>query len=1113
MNMTVFRLRRRSLANGTTHLSKVRRAAALLASYGTRPSARLRGVVASTVVASLLATALMAAPAQAQPAPAEPLSSVLQPSSVGAWGPLESEALDLLAARGYDVATSQRYLSDQVRAYLFIRLLGIIATPETDRTAIEQTAADRLAQLLAETQHWTAVNALEKFRDYKADELNCPEASSLPASSIPCVFSQMFGQTPNAHAFMGAGHAETFQGLREPEAAAAVTGTWESVAYWRGLQLPPEAPAEAADFLEEVKGLLDSKLADVASEFVETAVEGLVTASMDTAAWVTVGIAAAIIIGYGIWNMVDVGATGATLQDAVDATAPGSGYAVDLDEFTTSPPGFADLLFVIMSQTLVSDGLLVGSPKACSFDAARSCRYDGFATDPDRLAARYDAPAPTRDASDPMFLVRKRDAATATVQPNVEPPTTAGSTCLATSHGLLPWAITLPNGPPANFDITSTRGRSRFIGIEAPQAALSAAIVDGLWVAQAMNCGTLRPESWKHQTGLKYVNWKGEWWTAWLHGDTFLHTKSAEPLGGEVVIGSLTRHGGIVGCTENPTPVFLFISLFDNEGPNCLFGNGANLSRLQPGDRVYVRGDARIVKKVTTCIKVGWIFVYFRESSGCTKYGDVAVELEPGPSPDWQAFNWLGTLYSFLDFPDFGVFGFSDSLAMRLVDVNACAGRSGCTTPTDLTICDQPGDSNVTCFTSPTIEYRTGGLRGDWSATLAQLTATGDDFDAVENAPYVGRVATISESDPTVAPDEYTATIDWGDGTPTSDGILTPDVDGFVVSGEHVYAEQGTYPVSVTIRRGELTTVATATATVTNPAVVVTSTALSALEGAPFSGAVASFTDPGGAEPDAADPDGPLSKHYAATIDWGDGTVTAGTITSAAGVFTVSGAHTWTEQGDYTVATTIDHEGTVSDDTAIATVANQAVDVTTLTITGMEGAPLSLPVVTFTDPGGPEPDTAEPPTTIADHYTAVIDWGDGSPPSPGTITFADGVFTVSGQHTYRRAGTYPVTVTVDHEGLISTGTGQAVIDEAPITATAATPATSPLLYDGPTATFVDANPFGELQDYTAVIDWGDQTTSPGDHHAYPRRVRRDGHSHLRGDRDLHDHHHHQRGIR
>ena len=58
----------------------------------------------------------------------------------------------------------------------------------------------------------------------------------------------------------------------------------------------------------------------------------------------------------------------------------------------------------------------------------------------------------------------------------------------------------------------------------------------------------------------------------------------------------------------------------------------------------------------------------------------------------------------------------------------------------------------------------------------------------------------------------------------------------------------------------------------------------------PVSGIVARFAD--------SDPGGNVSD-YAATVTWGDGTVSAGTVTAAGSSFTVNGSHTYGEDGNY----------------------------------------------------------------------------------------------------------------------------------------------------------------------------------------------------------------------
>jgi hypothetical protein len=63
-------------------------------------------------------------------------------------------------------------------------------------------------------------------------------------------------------------------------------------------------------------------------------------------------------------------------------------------------------------------------------------------------------------------------------------------------------------------------------------------------------------------------------------------------------------------------------------------------------------------------------------------------------------------------------------------------------------------------------------------------------------------------------------------------------------------------------------------------------------------------------------------------------------------------------------------------------------------------APLGDRLVTFTD-RGPH-----------DTHTATVDWGDGTPPTSGTVQESGGSGSVSAKHVYVRSGTYTVTVTV-----------------------------------------------------------------------------------------------------
>jgi Protein of unknown function (DUF642) len=101
----------------------------------------------------------------------------------------------------------------------------------------------------------------------------------------------------------------------------------------------------------------------------------------------------------------------------------------------------------------------------------------------------------------------------------------------------------------------------------------------------------------------------------------------------------------------------------------------------------------------------------------------------------------------------------------------------------------------------------------DWGPVLddvSGLTAVPDVITASPVSPpivpqtlgttYNGSVATFTDSYPSTTPTSFfTATISWGDGSPSTTGIITQSGSTYTVNGSHKYAADGTYPVGVTI--------------------------------------------------------------------------------------------------------------------------------------------------------------------------------------------------------------------------------------------------------------------------------------------------------------------------
>src|SRR5207302_1667492 len=97
-----------------------------------------------------------------------------------------------------------------------------------------------------------------------------------------------------------------------------------------------------------------------------------------------------------------------------------------------------------------------------------------------------------------------------------------------------------------------------------------------------------------------------------------------------------------------------------------------------------------------------------------------------------------------------------------------------------------------------------GGSSASTSASAgvadAALTATGSPVSTIEGAFFSGVVATLSDADPNALASDYTATIDWGDGSAVGSGTVAANASGgFDISGSHSYAEEGGHAVTITI--------------------------------------------------------------------------------------------------------------------------------------------------------------------------------------------------------------------------------------------------------------------------------------------------------------------------
>jgi hypothetical protein len=286
------------------------------------------------------------------------------------------------------------------------------------------------------------------------------------------------------------------------------------------------------------------------------------------------------------------------------------------------------------------------------------------------------------------------------------------------------------------------------------------------------------------------------------------------------------------------------------------------------------------------------------------------------------------------------------------------------------------------------------------TANETDLVVTAKQLSGTEGMNLTGSVATFTEPDVS-SPGAFTAQIDWGDGTTTS-GSIGGQNGSFTVSGNHAYLSPGDFTFTVTVTKTGAPNGTASSANVAHiaDANVLTPTGVNVntIEGEPFTGAVATFTDTYTAA---------TASIFVATIDWGDSQTSSGTITGSNGHFSVSGSHTYGATGTFNVKVSI-HDlppGTASaSTTSNAAVAAEVLTARGVAFTGTEWVQLNDRVATF---------TTNNTVAASNEYVATIDWADGST-TAGTIAGGNGQFTVNGTHAYHAPGAFMVNVTITH---------------------------------------------------------------------------------------------------
>jgi hypothetical protein len=310
----------------------------------------------------------------------------------------------------------------------------------------------------------------------------------------------------------------------------------------------------------------------------------------------------------------------------------------------------------------------------------------------------------------------------------------------------------------------------------------------------------------------------------------------------------------------------------------------------------------------------------------------------------------------------------------------------------------------------------------------------------------------------------YSVVINWGDGTAldSTTGSVALSGGDYVVTGEHTFANPGSYDVSAVVTAGGNSITLSATINVAEEPLAASPQTLSGAAWSAITNVlVATFTDG-----DAAVP----ASSYRAIIDWGDNSTSTGIVTGSGGSFSVRGNHQYLNGGPYTVTViVIDQAGASAAAYSTANISN-IVSAQIVPLAPTEGTSTGASsIATFT-------------ATSSGSFTAQVNWGDGHV-STGTVTSLGGnSYNITASNTYGQTGGFPMVVTILNAGTpVAVITNQVSVNDALLTTAGLDQKVTQgiTVVNAAVARFSDANAASSPLDYTAAIVWGDGNSSVG----------------------------------
>lgn len=339
----------------------------------------------------------------------------------------------------------------------------------------------------------------------------------------------------------------------------------------------------------------------------------------------------------------------------------------------------------------------------------------------------------------------------------------------------------------------------------------------------------------------------------------------------------------------------------------------------------------------------------------------------------------------------------------------------------------------------------------NWTVQDVAVSLTPLPVSGTVGADAFVPVATLSDAYAASRQGPYEIEIDWADGT-KSQGIVAPDDNGtLTVYGRHTYATAGTRSVGITFTAtgGTTTTVTTAATISAAPMTMTGGVTATAIQNTAIDVKLATLTD--------ANLPAPASS-YTVSVLWSDGVVSGGYLEGQDGVFYVHATRGAASPGSLTATITVTSAGGLSAQTAGSlTVGNY-----------YAGQVLTLTAATF--------QSSYPATTLS----ATVNWGDGQSTTGVISPGANGTFVVTGTHAYGSSGEYSASVTVTGpNGQLVSSVPIIRIADAPLSASVTRVALPDTLQidQSVLAVITDANMFDSAGSFSALVSWGDGSTS------------------------------------